>query len=100
MEQGEFFIKVKTRYSEKKFRKDPVTAFEFRISWLAGKQNYLVKQQFPDQETLWKEKIITKKGSKITRKGNERYGNEFPDRETSYPIGTVFLTVKIQLIQF
>ena len=29
---------------------------------------------------LWKEKIITKKGSKNTEKGNERYGSEFPDQ--------------------
>ena len=38
--------------------------------------------------------LYTKKGSKITEKGNERYEDEFPDsdRETSYPIGTVFLT--------
>ena len=40
-----------------------------------------------------KGKKITKKGSKITEKGNERYEDEFPDGETSYPIGTVFLTV-------
>ena len=40
-------------------------------------------------------KIITNKGSKITEKGNERYDNEFPGRETSYSIGRVFLTVVI-----
>ena len=28
----------------------------------------------------------------MTEKGNERYEDEFPDRENSYPIGTVFLT--------
>ena len=43
-------------------------------------------------------KIITKKGSKITEKGNESYEDEFPDRETSYPIGTVFLTVNVSII--
>ena len=43
---------------------------------------------------MQKEKIITKKGSKITAKGNERHEDVFPDRETSYPIGTVFLTDK------
>ena len=37
---------------QKKFRQTPVLAFEFCISWLAGRQNYLVRQQFRDQETL------------------------------------------------
>ena len=41
---------------------------------------------------MQKEKIITKKGSKIIEKGSERYEDEFPDRETIYAIGTVFLT--------
>ena len=54
-------IKVKARYSvfsflieppphlfEKKFPQIPILAFEFQILWLAGRQNYLVKQQFPD----------------------------------------------------
>ena len=39
--------------------------------------------------------MITKKGSKITEKGNERYEDEFPDRETSYLISTVFLTADV-----
>ena len=41
-------------------------------------------------ETLQKEKIITKKGSKISEKGNERYEDELP---VIHLIGTVFLTV-------
>ena len=64
------------------------------ILQLAERQNYLVKPQFPDYK-MWKEKIITKKGSKITEKGSERYDSEFPDRDTSYLIGTVFLTAKL-----
>ena len=34
------------------------------------------------------EKLLPKKGSKITEKGTERYDSEFPDRETSYLIGS------------
>ena len=58
--------------------------FEFCILWLAGRQNYLIKQHFPDWEMLQKEKIIIKK-SEITKKGNERYEDEFPDTGNQFP---------------
>ena len=59
---------------------------------MASGKAKLPHQAFTDSEMLEKEKIITKKGSKITEKGNERFEDEFPDKETSYPIGIMFLT--------
>ena len=44
-----------------------------------------------------KNKIIAKNGSRNTVKSNEKYGNKFPDRETSNLIRTVSLTVKAQM---
>ena len=31
----------------------------------------------------------------MTEKGNERYKDEFPDKETSYLMSTVFLTANV-----
>ena len=49
----------------------------------------LVVASFLNWKRCERKKIITEKGGEITEKGNERYGNYF---ETSFPIGTVFLT--------
>ena len=45
---------------------------------MAGRKAKLPRQATNSwlDETLQKEKIITKKGSKITEKGNERYEDE------------------------
>ena len=39
-----------------------------------------------------KEENYYQEASKITKKDNEMHDNEFPDKETSYLIGSVFLT--------
>ena len=58
----------------------------------SGKAKLPCQASFLTKKRCKRRKLLPKKGSKITEKGNERYEDEFPDRETSYPIGTVFLT--------
>ena len=60
----------------------------------SGKANLPCQASFLTKKHCKRRKLLPKKGSKITKKGNETYEDEFPDRETSYLISTVFLTDK------
>ena len=55
----------------------------------SGKANLPCQASFLTKKHCKRRKLLPKKGSKITKKGNGK-----PDRETSYLISTVFLTDK------